>query len=238
MATRLRARLARWGLASVGNLWQAGGPAPAPRCLGTVYLRPVLVRPARLRRRCAVHPVPIARAWAGAAAGPAEPPAARHLVRQLVVKAARRSGLGGGPGRSIAGRGEPAGRPYSSGQPLPVRRSLRPKDTRPSGRVNGNRKLHTSGEIHLGRSGRSPVDAREAAGAAVNAGRSRGARGATRPLGSGRLGSSSRSERASERRPQRWSRKEFMDQNSDRVLPPSWREQSATSDPQACRTNL
>ena len=98
VATRMRTRLARWGLTSVEDLWQAE-PAPAPLGLGQRDRRATLVRAPWLRggpaadtasvRRPRPGPAPgatagIGRPDLGAAAGREGGPAHAVLLRPRV----------------------------------------------------------------------------------------------------------------------------------------------------------
>ena len=89
VATRMRTRLARGGLTSVGDLWQAD-PLPLRLAWGSVTgarlwyaLHGYAVAPPRTQRRSIGHGRVLP-------PGQRQAPAARILARQLVVKAARR----------------------------------------------------------------------------------------------------------------------------------------------------
>ena len=89
VATRMRTRLARWGLTSVEDLWQAD-PLQLRAAWGSVTgarlwyaLHGYAVAPPRTQRRSIGHGRVLP-------PGQRQAPAARILARQLVVKAARR----------------------------------------------------------------------------------------------------------------------------------------------------
>ena len=92
VATRMRTRLARWGLTSVEDLWQAD-PLQLRLAWGSVTgarlwyaLHGYAVAPPRTQRRSVGHGRVLP-------PGQRQAPAARILARQLVVKAARRMAL-------------------------------------------------------------------------------------------------------------------------------------------------